>query len=929
MNPFEPTVRHSAVDADELSDDEDHHYGALNAGEINPQDSSFTVPALQEKRKREGWLREDGDPKRVRKSNAEDEDVGLYGQTYLDERQEVEKILQSDANYKFVRLVSGNTHASVESYYELSPIQEFVRQRVLEAQQQAVRERRGVQYIEVVRKQIKDQKEQLAGDENEVEELEALRRDFIAGRAKYESSRDVAKNILVPVQYLAQQKNALKDQLVRVTSLTEAIYYYTYGARAFFDYLTRAACVAHGEQGFASEPFRRQTELIVDRVCGKLAAMPDTTHNLKDSIPTTSRLALYLAVLKAFAESSQLFEIAKRDGVHKPDNAYASDPEMYVQDVDDLASLIFAEIDGANYLVYEKITLGLYIKLREMHRKSNSLLPLPARPQVAEQGDGAARSKTVAGFEVIVDVDDDTLEAAQNGVDVPGRDIPQETIERMRNTPLDASNASTSTDVRQLLLELLRPMYLAVFPKLVYTEASLFGNARIRAFGGRDESGDAARQLFRIESTKLATADEDKTESPADADADAANAQIGSGSGRGRRRNVRSRYATLGIGAHQEEYGQRKIGEGWNTFPGLLALAVGIFYHSVHKDSVQKDVGHVLLDGLENIQEIVEQSLAVLSLDASDVQQYLSRYRERVVKEEFLRAYSEYLVLLAESFELRDVGFFAPESSLAKIRQYTESDPGNTGFAELQNRVFQIFESEIGPEAASPAKEPRYLIKTRSNEALELYAKQDKYTKLLQDIKSRLDGEREQEERTKTQLKKLQDDLRERINQSDQELKEKLERGLQPTATLDPRVAMSPLNTGVVRLSSIFTSALANAHAKVSEVIPALRSASRKLLQEDQRFRVHFAKLVANEIEQTAIHFPDVYRTDSALNRQLRREQSIINSLRIAASEMNESRGRSTGFHPHTHVYRRPQTFATSANYAQRFRVSAARGYFR
>jgi len=927
MNPFEPTVRHSAVDAEALSDDEDHHYGALNAGEIGPQDASFTIPGLQEKRKKEGWLREDGDPKRVRTVDEEGNDVGLYGQKYLDQRQEVEKILQSDPNYKFVRLVSGNTHASVESYYELSPIQEFVRQRVLEAQQQAVRERRGVQYIEVVRKQIKDQKEQLAGDENEVEELEALRRDFIAGRAKYASSRDVAENVLIPVQYLAGRKDELKGALVRVTSLANDSYYYTYGARSFFDYLTRAACVAHGEQGFASEPFRRQVELIVDRTCGDLADEERTLHNLKDSIPTSSRLALYLAVLKAFAESSQLFEIAKRDGVHKSTSAYASDPEMYVQDVGDLASLVFAGVDGANYLVYEKITLGLYIKLREMHRKSNSLLPLPARPAVPQGGDGAARPNTVAGFEVIVEVDDDTLEAAQNGVDVPGRDISQDDVERMRNTPLDAGDESTSTDVRQLLLELLQPMYLAVFPKLVYTEASLFVNARIRDFGGRDESGDAARKLFRIESTKLATADEDKIEaSPGNLDA---NAQIGGGSGRGRRRNVRSRYATLGIGQHQGEYGQRKIGEDWSTFPGLIALAIGIFYHAEHQDSTHKNVGHVLLDGLENIQKIVEQSLVVLSLDASDVQQYLSRYRERVIKEEFLRPYSEYLLLLSESFELSEVGFFAPETSVAKIRQYTESTSGDPGFTELQERVFRIFESEVGSEAANAAQNPSSVFKTRSNKALEKYAEPDKYSSLLQDIKARLDEEREQAERTKTQLKKLEDDLRERINQSDQELKEKLERGLQPTATLDPRVAMSPLNTGVVRLSAIFTSALANAHAKVSEVIPTLRSASRKLLQEDQRFRVHFAKLVASEIEQTAIHFPDVYRTDSALNRQLRREQSIINSLRIAASDMNESRSGSTGFHPHSHVYRRPQTFATSANYAQRFRASATRGYFR
>jgi len=929
MNPVPPVVATSttAIAPGDESSSEDHY--ARVSGSIRPSDPSFEVPELKRRRRQDGWLRQDGDPTRV------NDPGGLYGQKYVDAERAVREALEADPNYQFVRMVAGNTDAQIEDYYEVSAVQEEVRRRVLRAQQTAVEQRQSLDFIRVLRTQLADQEKLLAEKKQDRDDHIADRRDLEAGRDNYKAARDLLAKALDFNQYLALPRAQQRAQILApfdTSKPTNNFIRTSFGAALLFDFLTRGAVIEHGLNGYAGEPFRRQIESIVDRACGKLPDGQDDIASVKKDIPLTSRLALYLATLEAVMQTPQLFQKAMELSDHRQGSQYDSEPSTYGGDLEVLHSLIFGAFveDGANYLYYGDITLGLYIHLGLMHRRSGSLLPRVERPTVPGGGGGGAsrRRRNIGGVDVIIDIEDDELEKVDLTTDEADQVLTEQQKRQYRNKPLPAANERAAGDALSLLVELLKPMFDAVFPFVFYSAAALESNSRELSFGGRPGDFEPLRVLDIGSNPADGRVD---SLDPIPAQGEMPQLVIETRSGRSRR--GKSKFAPSGarVSLVGTAFENLFIGEEYSSFVGVLFLAIGIFEHAMRESTTAQTTRFLVTYGFARGETLVGEIVDTLALDEAQAQKYLDNYRKRRVIDDLLPQVAVLLSTVERAAPEASANSRLTTDDLELLRRFIRLDASDPDYKRTSEAAFEVYEKRLGSDGAKalPAASQTALIKTMSNQRLNNLVDLGDYDNALIDARAKVTKIDNKITGLESEIDGLRDDIEKRVKQTDEEVKDRLERGLQPSATVDPRVAMSVANTGVVRLTPMFSAALASAFEKVRMYVDGLQQATFQQLQRNTHYRTAFAQLVANEIHSTRIRFPDVYRTQNAQAQQLRQEQTIINNLRMAVARQRGVMPGVMAYHRHTHAMtRHPVQFASSHTYGQQLSSSSTRGYF-
>lgn len=934
MNPVRPRFLTAGVedDSSEVSVDSGEDFlsaAADSTNGIRPSDPSFIVPGLKKRRKDTGYLRDDGDPTPV------NDPAGLFGQQYLDEKATVQKLLDEDPNMAFVRLVAGFTDARVTEYYEIDRITAVARQRIREAQQRAVEARQSGSAIAGLRAREKELEARIAALRKLADNRTADHRDWIASANQYKAVLTQTETVLGKAAYLrGQDAAAVASGLLNAVTRNNANakHRYGHGARIVFDFATRAAVISAGPSGFTSDQFRRQIESVIDRTAGSINVAGSLNQQIKADIPSTSRLAFGLSVLRALVTSPGLYEFLSGENatvVHlRAGSDYDETKSLYGVDLEKLDSLIFnknAEA-GLNFLVYTNITRALYVHLVRMHARSGSLVSKPEKPADPNQGPRGNR-RAVGGINVVIDIDDDVVDGAEPGVD--NDFLSPQQISDLRNKPLDNPSAASTVD---LLNELLQPMIQAVFPFLFYADADLPPDSSVVQFGGWGDSGDIRRMFGVGGGNPPGIVDEinplqgGNLSMAARIAAETRKPRAGSGRSR---RNVQSRFAR--IEAHRNEAGDAQfyVSPDYDTFSGLLFLAVGIFHHALEQNTVSVTTRHLIIDGFHHETELTTELATVLGLDNAATEAYLDRRRKFVVKRDLLPFVAGFLSLAGRLGNEQISGdLLLTSADVDHLRQFL-ADPDDD---RLSGIAFDIYENLVGADGRTKASGATRteVIHSLSNAKVDSAVRGNAFTQIAAHIVGERDKAKSDLATTNDQLTDLRIDIDERVSKSEAETKAGIAKTLKPDHTPDPSVALSPANTGVVRLTPIFSSALAAAHKRVTNYVEGLGHATQTLLQRDPRLNSLFAELVALEISEIRIRFPDVYRQESAEKRMLRKAQSIINDFRLVSGRANGRVARSIisstsrfnrSLHKSIYTANSPSLFDTRP-------AANARGYF-
>lgn len=875
---------------------------------ILPREGMFDIPELRREREKNGPL-PPGD---------------------INARLEAEKLMRRDPRYDFVEMVAGFSGVDPKRYFDLSAAEQTVTELVRSVQDAAVVARNSTSYTNELRRQAEQLEKRAKEAKEEFDEATQQARDMEAGRSNYQSATKVVEKEFGSVEYFQTKETTEKRATDALSSP-----FLSYQATDLQDLLTRSAVASHGPFGFTTEAFRRQIESLFDRTCANIPGDTDKVPEVRAGIPVTSRLALYLTALHVLVRTPFLYEQVLNRTEHASDSEYASNPALYLLDLEELERLVFGvqvkQTDPfPNYLDYNVITLGMYIKLRAMHRRSGSLLPKLVRP-VIDQGGGGSRRRnnrsTVAGVSVVVNIDDDELERNQDGIANPDEALSPDDLESLRNTPLRAATDTTSVDVQQILLEVLKPVFDISFPFYFYEGNPL---DPVLDFGGETEEV-VFRRLFGVENPPD-SAPSDKKERPIGSEL---TTLISVSIPLTTKKRGRPRTKTLAIAGHnsnQAEVTNATIGEHWNYFAGFLVFALGVFEHSAASKSTAQTVRALMLDGFFRAPALAEQIVQVVVPSEEQRRKYLSDLRDTRIKQQILPVFAQ-IVSAADRADPEALEVLKITSQdIELLRRYLTEDPG-PDLEQIEKEVYELYQKKMGEDGSVllPDNARSAVKQTKSNSVFDTFAKSDGLSRAIARTKARAQKEREEEKETIQQAKELRETVQQRTTESDQETRERLEQGLERGNVVDPRSLTSTLNTGVVTLTPVFTSALSRAKKLVNQYVKGLAHVSQEFLQNDPRVRDTFAELVANQINGIQISHPDVYRKVKDKEYQMSREQSLINDLRLAVSRSRSS----TQGYVNARIARAPRALwqpvvtQTSGTYSANMWSGTGRGYYR
>lgn len=820
----------------------------LNAEQIVPNQASFVVPELRRRRLELGVARDDGFPGYV------NDEKGLYGKEFFLQHEETRAFLEADPNYQFASLVAGFTDAPVTEYYNESSVAEEVRDRVLRAQNEAARARSSVQYIETLRKRVADLS---------VREKEALKR---------KQEADATQKRLVTTRKAASQALGRVGQELKTAKDSKA----EFGNRTMFDYLTRGASALHGNEGFRDEAFYIEMLSINDAVCQQHAQsvqeQEKRTGNVAEEIPATSRLAFYLAFLVAYADSASLQTLVGSRVLWEHDSVYGKDPRQYSNDLLRLKRFLF-DTNNPNYLYYKFITVGSYALIRLMQTRANSVLDLVQRVVVQRTDANEDEATTIQLFENVTYTllllpeeggdEDDFGAAADIAFTEDQRAQFRDHVAMTRDAPIHYVN---------VLLSLMQPAIRLCFSSIAYD-----GNTTLplQQLGGRP-GGTVPRRLYsrylgddmvhRAYTAKNTTEREEAL-------------KIESRTRRSTRRN-KARFA--GIGApqkHDQDANIDAIKNDLELLPGLLALSAGIFVHSLAKDpgstavysGTDQTIAHLMMDA--------KASNAIGEIQTLSANKYGS-YDEKTPYFDDLRRRALLLYAVDPVSQLLVVARSLPGlPARATAADYTTLMNGSDDekLAVLDERLL-----EADPDKQVAVLPLALQLKTKTLKTAYWIATEDNPVSLA-DL-----ANKEAQEAHKTLrdlLDRAENELNERVLESDRNAIQRAGNNADSGRDLiiDPRAALNELNTGTVRLTPLFRSALSKAERLVYQFAPCLRSWSRHRLQHDLTGGSVFAELVANQIYKVRIRFPDEYRSNKAVALQMRDEQSLITELKYLA----------------------------------------------
>ena len=828
-----------------------------------------------------------------------------FGTNYINERLARQRVLDANPYYRFIRQVaSGQT---LETLIDEAAISQETSERIRLAKAQLHRQQQRSQDSSAEQERIRKLREQSDAERDEHDNLKAKKQRFETARASFiDAMKEINSVVGDGIVDAGNTYQSLFDRFTRVGCAR-------YGAGGYRKTLLEARSIAEQmhQRTLAADEFKlsdaqvraalvaRETENVIATAIARNNELKSRADQLRKSMPKSSLAALLWATLLVVSQNSALLERIRMCGGggalfaagagalynnvaatgSKTASAMAAcvpdvgggaslhgGANLYVDDLIALANLVFDndQTDDArrgtnNLLLVSELSQLLWAHVNKMlERAGSKQAPLdkpskrpPAPPQ------GGAQRRVIAGLDIVFEVSDEDARLAAQGEELAG--VPQEKLAEARSTLYVNTDQARSLDV---LVELLQPMLALCYPMLFYANEALFDDGfDVEAFAG----GFSENALYIFERVP--------------------------------------RAAAL-AGSHL-------------AFVGILNLSDAIIRASVRQTALRKeDVGALLEQGLPSIADVMAPAMLNVMTVSNDTRRaYNKRVVDRLLRRErALDAFAQYAAL-GDEIQALDA-FTATE--LALLKRYIElagkHTPGTTrassgtgaaaadaalltdkqAFVAAENAAMGVFvnarpvalpavgvrEEDIDKFKDALSTSQRFLFhqaKTPANERMRRLNRRiaehgERAAQLQQDWRALHDRQQEWIKRTAAE------------NAADIEAILKGDRMVEfvPTAS----VAMAPLNSGVIILTTLAVSAIADAYDYLSEFVPCITSVAytdSDDLVESDTYYVAFARLMRVQMRLTDAEFPDTYRPDKTEQRSRLSRKSALNSLRALA----------------------------------------------
>ena len=448
------------------------------AGAPLSTETFMEVPQLKTKRRREGILPDDGSERREDMDGAAVR--ALYGSQWLDEAIARQKILDANPHYRFAFTVAGGHNSVLKTFIKESEISREARTRVNEAIKALVEKRRTQQ-----------------DTSGEQARAQALRTQIDKLHAESQALETSWQALDHARKCLKQALNSLttpnKFRLILDAPNTRRVY------QDIFDRTTRSLVARFGASGFEFGADLFKTVLQEFNVAA--LAAPPAGHDplivlrVKNDTPNASLLALYWTTLMAVFNNAGLLEVIGARKLFPDKSAYGQNPELYAKDLRALGTIVFTA-DAAtpatnNLLLFDEITVYLWRMINLMLERSAADVKPLSRPTLLARPP-AKRTVIVNNIEITLDVADEDLVSSISGQEVFGVD--RDKLAEMRSRPYNNIDQPRTSALMTALLE---PMFNAVWSSLFYTKRTLDKGLDDESFAGGYYANGRVMELFK------------------------------------------------------------------------------------------------------------------------------------------------------------------------------------------------------------------------------------------------------------------------------------------------------------------------------------------------------------------------------------------------------------------------------------------------
>jgi len=829
--------------------------------------SIVEIDDLRQARNERGYYADDGLPvARGARTSASGVVVGdpesAYGEKYINERLVRQRMLDANPFYRFVRQVAGNM--SLELLVDESAISQETSERIRLAKAQLHRQQQRSQDSLIEQERTKQLRKQ-ADEERDAHD------DLLAKRDRFENARE----------RLVMSMNQI-NTLVAVNIGPVVLH----DNRTKFDRFTRVTVARYGAGGYRRSLLEARS--IVEQLHGatytRNTANP-ISEQLRKSMPQSSFGALLWATLFIVAQNSRLVErirtcgggalFASADCLYNTENASGSKlaeamlasacvpvgspnlhggANLYADDLTALARLVFdneqtdaARLGTDDLLLMNKLSQYLWLHVNKMLARAGSKQAPLERPTrtvaVARNANAGRTQKTVAGIVINFEVSDTDARIAASGEQVDG--VPQEKLAAARRELYTNTDQARSLGV---IIELLQPMLTLCYPMLFYAnESTLDDGYDPEAFAG----GYTENALYLLQTMP--------------------------------RNNVL-------LNADNNL-----------AFIALLRFSESIVQASIASKAVRFEDGAALLELADPIYEaeLLEAFESVLTVSDDAGRNYHRRGVDRWLRRQrALDAFAQFATL---GSELRVLEAFT-DNELALLRRYNEQaklhTPGTTRdkktFVPAEDAAMSVFAN------SRPLSVPGGSVLTGIDNYDRWLTLSQRYvyllatTGVLADNRLRRLSERialhaeraEQFEADWNELRaRTQEWVRRTAERNAADIEAILRGDTQVEYVASANVAMAPINSGVIILSTLAVSAIADSFQYLLDYVPCVTATytdSDDLIESDLYY-VAFARLVRVQMRLTDAENPSTYRADKTEERTRVSRQSALNTVRSIA----------------------------------------------
>lgn len=788
--------------------------------------SYFEDDSLRKRRETKGYYADDGLP--IPRGTAKD---SAYGVNYIDEKLIRLKMLDANPYYRFIRQVAGGK--ILETLLDESVISAETNERVKLAKAHLERQQQRSQDSGPEQGRVKDLRTQADNAAKEFEQMQVLQQQYEAARNAFRAN----------FERLNQRKIDIEDVQANYISV--------------FDYFTRVAVARYHAGGYRRTMIeaRAIAELLHSATMEK-----ERTNNVdKESrrvrlvagMPTVSFAALLWSALYIVSQNSILLE-SVRDCASKqfPETSiYAkanTGANSYADDLVALANLVFDNRSTENkrygtedILTMSQISQYLWVHINKMIERSGSeQQPLSRPTQPTPPTEQRAKSKLVSGIIVKFEVSDEDARTAAGGFDVIG--VSQELLAEAR------AKLYTNTDSARslaIIIELLTPMMNCAYPHMFYTNENQFDD-------GRDEEAFAGGHYPQGRSLEVfSQSDKDNPSHLA--------------------------------------------------FVALFAISNYIVQNSILATPTVKENANKMLNDQTQIGQL-KQKVSIIMTKSKDVYDgYIKAVVNRMLRtHEVVDAFAQYALLGDRTEAITEL----TRSEIAQLKQYVDIsqtfDHGSTRskeFVTAENAAANVLAnskpiatnlstagiSKLTQHPTALTLSHRYFY---ANAGANVRQSEARFEEKKAQQKLRADELKEEafllNERMQAWVKMTKEESASRLEDI---LRSESNAQFLPTA----KVALQPINSGVMILTTLAFSAVNDSYDKIIEFIPCISETYTQVedLMIDDRYYVRFARLVRVQLRITDTEEGDQYYPDKTESRTRLSRASALNSLRALARD--------------------------------------------